>query len=162
MNKNTFKVIILNGLLVGTADILLACASQFIKTGNFPFKIFHFIAGGALGLESSMAGGIGVVFLGMLFHYFIAIFFTFLFFFIFSIIWNKFENNIQLIGFGLLYGSFIGCVMRFVILPFTKLPKAEFDFRDALIGWLILSVAIGIPLSFLAKKYLHQQYLSEE
>ena len=71
-----FKTVLLTGLFVGTTDLLAAYITQWIKTGKFADRMLHYIAGGALGLETSMKGGNGVAFLGLFFHYFIAFAFT--------------------------------------------------------------------------------------
>lgn len=145
-----FKTILLTGLFVGTTDLISAYVTQYIKTGQFAGKMLHFIAGGALGLESSMKGGNAVAFLGLFFHYFIAFAFTLFFFWIFpkfKLLWfNKF-----LIG--MLYAIFVALTMDFIIRLFTSLPWGEFNLSNSLIGWYTLGVILGIPISYSAYQY---------
>lgn len=145
------KTIILTGLFVGTTDIVMAFVSQFVKTGAFAEKMFHYIAGGVLGLGRSMQGGIGVAFLGLCIHYSIAMAFTFLFFWMFPKI--KFLSyNKYLIG--MLYAVFVNLTMQFVILPLTPLPPPdEFILSKAFIGWILLGIVLGIPIVYNTYKY---------
>jgi len=148
--KPFWKTVLLTGLLVGTLDITAAYINQFIKTGKFAGKMFQYIAGGALGLENSMQGGFWVGLLGFFFHYFIAFSFTLLFFIAYPRL--KFLSfNKYLVGF--LYGIFIGAFMTFVVLPLTRLPSNPFVFQKAIVGWLILAVAVGVPVAISASRY---------
>ena len=74
------KAVLLTGLFVGTTDLTSAYVSQWIKTGKYAEKMLNYIAGGALGLETSIPGGNGAALLGLFFHYFISLSFTLLFF----------------------------------------------------------------------------------
>jgi hypothetical protein len=148
--KPFWKTVLLTGLLVGTLDISAAYINQFIKTGKFAGKMFQYIAGGALGLENSIPGGFWIGLLGFFFHYFIAFSFTLLFFVAYPRL--KFLSfNKYLVGF--LYGIFVGAFMTFVVLPLTKLPDNPFVFQKAIVGWLILAVAVGIPVAISASGY---------
>lgn len=145
-----FKTVVLTGLFVGTTDLIAAYVTQYVKTGQFADKMLHYIAGGALGLETSMRGGNGVAFLGLLFHYFIAFAFTLFFFLIFPKL--KFLSyNKYLVG--MLYAVFVAETMRWTILLFTPLPAGSFDLSNALIGWYTLGVVLGIPVVYNTYKY---------
>ena len=149
MNK-FYKTVLLTGLFVGSTDLLYAYTSQFIKTGNFAAKMLQYIAGGALGLETSLQGGNGVAFLGLFFHYFIAMAFTFFFFWIFPKL--KFlAFNKYLVG--MLYGVFVNLTMKFLILPLSFLPKTEFNLGVSLIDWYIFGLVFGVPIAFNAYKF---------
>jgi hypothetical protein len=154
MLKPFYRTILLTGLMVGTADIIAAHIHQFIKTGQFPNKMLQYIAGGALGLENSLDGGFGIQLLGLTFHYIIAFSFTILFFVLFQRL-HLAKYNKYFVGF--LYGPLIGVIMSFVVLPLTKLPNRPFVFQNAIVGWFILSIAIGIPCSIIASKYYSDQ-----
>src|SRR5688572_16619764 len=130
--KSFFKTVLLTGLFVGTTDLIAAFVTQYIKTGKFADKMLHYIAGGALGLDTSMQGGNGVAFLGLLFHYVIAFSFTLFFFLIFPKL--KFLSyNKYLVG--MLYAVFVSETMNNIILPLTLLPSGTFNLPNALIGW---------------------------
>lgn len=148
--KRFWKTVLLTALLVGTLDITAAYINQFIKTGKFAGKMFQYIAGGALGLENSIPGGFWIGLLGFFFHYFIAFSFTLLFFIAYRRL-HFLSFNKYLVGF--LYGIFIGVFMTFVVLPLTKLPNNPFVFQNAIVAWLILAVAVGIPVAISASGY---------
>lgn len=148
--RSFWKTTLLTGLLVGTTDIIAAYISVWSRSGAFPSKMLHYIAGGALGLERSMAGGVGIAILGLLFHYFIAYSWTLFFFLILPRV--KFLSFNKYIV-GLLYGPFVGSIMTFVILPLTPLPPSSFNLQGALIGWLILGVVLGIPIAVSAYRF---------
>jgi hypothetical protein len=146
-----FKAALLTGLFAGTTDILYAFTNSYIKSGNFAEKLFHYLAGGALGLERSMSGGTGVAFLGLFFHYFIAISFTFFFFWIFPrlkfLSWNKYLV-------GMLYGVFVNLAMRLIVYLFTPLPPpAKFLLERQFIDWVIFGIVFGIPIAYNTYKF---------
>jgi hypothetical protein len=145
-----FKTVLLTGLFVGTTDLVAAYVTQWIKTGKFADRMLNYIAGGALGLETSMQGGNSIAFLGLFFHYFIAFAFTLFFFLIFPRL--KFLRfNKYLVG--MLYGVFVSVIMGQVILPITPLPNGPFSLSNSIIGWITLGVVLGIPIAYNAYKY---------
>jgi hypothetical protein len=148
------KTVLLTTLFVGTTDLIAAYLSQYVRTGKFADKMLHYIAGGALGLERSMGGGYWVGLLGLLFHYFIALSFTLLFFIAFRHL-KLLSVNKYLVG--LLYGIFVGAFMSFVVLPLTALPSSPFRLQEAIVGWGILAVALGVPISISANNFYRRQ-----
>lgn len=154
MSTAWIKSVMITGLFVGTTDILAAFISQYIKTGSFAEKMFLFIAGGALGLEQSMSGGFWTELLGLFFHYFIALFFTALFFFFYPK-WKSTSTNIYLTG--ILYGVFVNLAVRYIILPFTPLPSQPFILSIAFIDWMVLGLVLGIPIVYFADKFYDAQ-----
>ena len=81
--KPFYKAIFLTTFVAGTVELLSAFLVQYLKTGKFAAKLIHYIAGGALGLDTLMKGGSEMIFLGLFFHYFTAFSFTLFFFLIF-------------------------------------------------------------------------------
>lgn len=150
MRRRFIKTVILTGLFVGTTDILLAYISQYIKTGQYAAGMLKYIAGGALGLKTSMAGGNGVAFLGLFFHYFIAMSFTLLFFLVFPRLKFLWYNKYLV---GMLYAVFVALMVNQVILPLTPLPKNNFNLSNSVTGWILLGVVLGIPIAYNAYKY---------
>jgi hypothetical protein len=145
-----FKAVLLTGLFVGTTDLLAAYITQWIKTGKFADRMLHYIAGGALGLETSMKGGNWVALLGLFFHYFIAFAFTLLFFLVFprlKFLW--FDKHLV----GMLYAVFVALMMGEVILPITPLPTGSFSLEHSVVGWITLGVVLGIPIAYNAYKF---------
>ena len=142
------KRILLTTLIAGTLDILAAYINIYIRTGHLSKHMFQYIAGGALGLKNSLNGGIPVILLGIFFHYFITFSFTLSFFLLYRK--NRvFGINPYLAA--LFLGIFIWAGMNLVVLPLSALPTGNFDLGKALIDALILSVAIGLPVSMSAR-----------
>lgn len=150
MRPGLFKTILLTGLLVGTLDLTAAYISQWIKTGAYSAGMLKYIAGGALGLETSMKGGNGVAFLGLLFHYFIAMSFTVLFFLVFPRLKFLWYDKYLV---GVLYAVFVALVVNQLILPLTPLPTKPFDLSFAVQGWFVLALALGIPIAVRAYRF---------
>jgi hypothetical protein len=149
--RNLLKTILLTGLFVGTTDILLAFVSSFASSGNFPEKMLNRIAGAAIGLERSLEIGTPAAFLGLFFHYFIAMSWTAFFFVIFPKL-NFLRFNKYLVG--MLYAVFINLVMAYIILPMTTLPGGNpFILPRAFVGWVLLGVVLGIPIVYNTYKY---------
>ena len=70
----SFKTILKAALIVGTLDILAACAQFYFKTGKTPFKpVLTFVASGLLGKEAFTQGD-SMVLVGLVIHYCIATF----------------------------------------------------------------------------------------
>ncbi|MDQ6762739.1 MAG: hypothetical protein M3015_08930 [Bacteroidota bacterium] len=143
--SKTFKA----GLLVGTLDISAAFLQSFIKTGKGPAGVLKYIASGAFG-NAAFSGGAGMIICGLLFHYIIAIFFTFFFFLIFAKLYSALKSKFLI---ALLYGVFMWAFMKFIVVPLSATPKFPFDWTNAVIGIAILIICISLPLSFIAYRY---------
>jgi hypothetical protein len=149
--KPFYKAILLTTFVAGTLDLLSAFLVQYLKTGQFAAKLFHYIAGGALGLETSMKGGAEMIFLGLFFHYVIAFCFTLFFFLIFPKL-PFLQINKYLTAF--LYGIFISLVMELIVLPLSRLPlSSTIDWPAKLIATGVLILALGLPISLRAFTY---------
>jgi hypothetical protein len=148
--KPFIKRVLLTAALAGTLDILSAYANGFIHTHHLSRKMFNFIAGGALGLKDALSGGVGVVLLGVFFHYFIAFSFTLFFF----LVYRKFRLSlVNPYVMALLYGLFVWAVMNLIVLPLSLLPSSPFSIQKAVVDLLILSVMIGLPVSLSAQRF---------
>lgn len=144
------KAVLFATLIAGLMDITSAYIDVYIRTGHISTKMFQYIAGGALGLDTSLKGGLGVQALGLCIHFFLAFSYTLAFFLIYPKLHLQ-QFNKYLVGF--IYGFLVGMFMTFIVLPLTKLPHNPFDFAKALKAWLILAFMLGIPVSFIANRY---------
>ncbi len=142
------------GLLVGTLDISAAFVQYYIKTGKSPTNVLTYIASAVFGNEA-FAGGNMIMLWGLIFHFCVALSFTFFFFLIFKQLYAVVKNKIII---AVLYGAFMWSVMQFLVLPLTNAPKLTFKLENAVIAILILIICIGIPLSFIAGKYHKQKH----
>jgi hypothetical protein len=136
------------GLLAGALDISCALVSYSIKTHKDPVRVFYFIASALFGKEA-YDGGITMIIIGALMHFLIAAAFTIFFFLIYPRL-SFLSRSVLLTA--ILYGVFVWAIMNLVMLPLlhTATPVKT---QDILLGMAILIVAIGLPLSYFAKKF---------
>lgn len=149
------KVFLL-GLFAGTLDIIAAFIDAYVSYGSFPGIVLNGITTAAVGYSPGLPYSINAL-LGLGIHLFIAQGFTMLFYCCYPFI-KKMLRNDWLIG--ILYGIFIWAFMRFVILPaFSHIKFTDFEIRKAIKPAMILVIAIGLPLSFLTKRFYLQKTL---
>ncbi|THU41143.1 hypothetical protein FAM09_03240 [Niastella caeni] len=152
-SKPILKTIAWVGLLVGTLDITAACTHAYLARGIAPVRVLRFIASGAFG-KAAFEGVWLMPLLGLLFHYFIAYSFTALFFWLHPNVKLMSKNRVIT---AVVYCIFIYVVMNMLVLPLTKIPAITFNLEKAIIATLILIVAIGLPLSFIASKFFQDR-----
>lgn len=133
------------GLVVGSLDISAACIQYFIKTGKGPAGVLKFVASGVFG-KDAFTNNTVMIFMGLLFHFIIAMLFTFFFFWLTAKIPGLLKIKVLT---GIVYGVFIWTVMNVIILPLSNTPPLPFKITNAAIAAFILIVCIGIPLAFL-------------
>ena len=157
MRKSFFASALTAGLIAGLLDITGACISAYIKSEGVttPMKVLRYVASGAVDPKTFSSPALLALF-GLLVHFFIAISFTFLFFFLAKQIPSLVKYPIPI---GILYGIFVWAAMRFVILVNLSRHKQKpivtgEDFQNAAIAAGILVVCIGIPVALLARKYV--------
>ena len=141
--------ILWSGLLVGTLDMAAALIHYVIVTNNDPTSVLKYIASSVYGNEA-YAGGSRMVVAGLLIHFCIALSFTLMFFMIYPFLKMRIPNPVIT---GILYGCFIWIVMNLLVLPLTQVNQGTLQLIPSVTGILILIVAIGIPLSLVARRY---------
>lgn len=141
INKKSIRA----GFIVGTLDITAACIQYFIKTGKGPAGVLKFVASGVFG-KAAFTDGIAMPLAGLCFHFTVAFFFTFFFFWLTGKIPSLLKTRL-LTGIG--YGIFVWTVMNMVVLPLSNTPPIPFKILNAAIAASILIICIGIPLAFL-------------
>lgn len=143
--KSRWKAIAVAGLVAGTLDLIGAVTVYQVN----PMQVLKFIASGAFGV-GALSGGPAMVVWGIVFHYVIAFSWTIIFFLLFPsfpfLSRNKYVT-------GSLYGIFIWIVMNMIVIPLSAVPQASFNLRSAVIGALILIVAVGLPIAILTHRY---------
>jgi len=150
MNRlNNLQLILLSGLLVATLDITAACTDYFIATGKGPEGVLRFVASGVFGKEA-FTGSSAMLAWGLLFHYIIAFSFTIFFFWLYPKI--KFMSAYPILT-AVVYGIFMWVITTRIVMPLSNTPPGTFHFWKAMKAILILVIMIGLPLSFIAKKY---------
>jgi len=145
-SRNLLFTILWAGLLVGYLDITAAIINFMFNSDKSPKVIFNYIASAAFGNQRAYSEK-SMVFLGILFHFFVAYSFTIFFFLIYPRL-NFLSNNRLLTG--ILYGCFVWFIMNILVVPNSHIGKYPQMVPKTLIQVGILIVAIGIPLSYIA------------
>jgi hypothetical protein len=147
------KAILITGLIAGTLDIITA----FIVYQANPVRMLQGIAGGAIGRDTAMAGGVPMAAFGLVIHYLIAMAWTVLFFLIYPRLKFLLSKNIILTG--LLYGVVVWLGMNLIVIPYlSTIPQGSFNWVGVSKGMAILMVMVGLPVAVLA----HRFYSSKE
>jgi hypothetical protein len=144
------RLVIFAALIAGTLDILSACVYFTIVTDGQPLShLFAYISSGVFGRDA-FGGHPAMPWWGLLFHYIIAFIWTF----IFLLIYPKIPDLRKYpVATGLVYGFIVWSLMQFVVLPLSHVPHGPLRLTHALINIAILMVMIGLPLSFIARRY---------
>lgn len=158
VSKSFFKTALLTGLIAGILDLAGATISFMITNGRFPKKILEFIAGGAFG-PGAMNEVPAMKLWGLLFHFFIAVVFAFVYFFIYPKV-KFFQKNIFLSA--VLYGLFVWAVMNMLVLPLSAYhsPVIPTNIKETAKGAFILMLCIGLPVAAGARLY-HRKNISK-
>ena len=161
MRRSFFASALVAGLVAGALDITAACVQVYIKSGTTPSQVLKYVASGGLG-KDALTGGPMMAVWGLVFHFIIAISFTFLFFFLARMIPSLVKYPLLT---GIIYGVFVWSAMRFIILPYisTLHPKPIIGseaIKNAVIAAAIIVVCVGIPVVLFAKKYVRANVLT--
>jgi len=156
MKRSFFVSALTAGLVAGTLDITAACIQVYLKNGTTPAKVLRYVASGVFGKEAT-SGGTTMALWGLLFHFIIAISFTFFFFFLAKQIPSLVKYPIPI---AIVYGVFVWAFMRYITIPYlSQIPSRPFVLKDQAIAATILVVCIGLPDALLAKRYFKTKYL---
>ncbi|MEN9685026.1 MAG: hypothetical protein RLZZ28_812 [Bacteroidota bacterium] len=148
MNKLFSAKHLLAGLLVGTLDITAASIQYFIKTGKNPSGVLRYVASGAFGSDA-FTGGNAMLVWGLVFHFMIALCFSFLFFWLTARLPALLNYKIAT---ACVYGILMWSAMKYLVLPFSKIPASPFNLANAAIAIAILVICIALPLASIAGK----------
>lgn len=145
---SAFQAIAFAGFVAGTLDILAAILLTVLRGGE-PLKMFQFIASGLFG-SAAFAGGWVHGIYGLIFHYCIAMIWAIIFF---ATVRKFFILRRHALLTGILFGVVVWLIMNLVILPLSATPPLPFKLESAIIGALVLVLAIGLPFSYLFRRY---------
>jgi hypothetical protein len=147
-----WKIIAGATLLVGTLDLSDAFIFYSFR-GVTPIRILQGIASGALG-RAAFGMGHRSALLGLFFHFFIAFSATT----VFLLASRKLPLARHPWLYGGLFGTALYIVMNYVVLPLSKIGLRPTPPLIPLInGVAALVFCIGIPLAFIARRYIPQQ-----
>ena len=157
MRRSFFTSALIAGLVAGALDIIAACVQAWLKTETAPIHVLRSVASGAVD-PKTFSSPVLLALLGLLIHFFIAISFAFLFFFMAKQIPSLVKYPLLI---GIVYGLFVWATMRFIILPYIsrlKLKPIEGSeaIKNAAIAAAIIVVFVGIPIALLAKRYVRR------
>jgi hypothetical protein len=142
--------ILWSGFLVGGLDIIAAFINTWFPYHVGPTVVLRFIASGLLG-RAAFGGGNEMAVYGLIIHFLIAYTFTTFYFAFYRR--AKFMSKSNWLLNGVIYGILIWLVMNLVVVPNTLIPKGHFKVSQVAIGMGILIVMIGLPLSYITKRY---------
>jgi len=141
-------VFILTWLIAGSLDLTAAVLFFISTTKQHPAVLIKAITSAALG-PGAFNGGAGMVILGLIFHYLIAMIWTAFYFLVFSY-WYR---EVSVFAGALAYGMFVWVIMNLVVLPLSKVQPRPFSPIAALINIVILILAIGVPCAYASKYF---------
>jgi uncharacterized membrane protein YagU involved in acid resistance len=141
-------IIIISWLIAATLDFVLASLLFISQTRQNPAILLKGITSAAIG-PRAMQGGMGMAWAGLAFHYFIALCWTV---FYFAVMPRLFACNAMLTN-AVVFGMFTWVMMMIVVVPLSKTAARPSTTLMAIINILILIVAIGFPLAYIAQHY---------
>jgi len=155
MRRSFFASALTAGLIAGALDITAACLQAYLKNGTAPAQVLRYVASGAVDPKTFSSPAL-LTLAGLLVHFFIAISFTFLFFFLAKQIPSLIKYPIPI---GILYGILVWAAMRFIILAnFSRHKQKPIEgaeaIKNAAIAAGIIVICVGIPVALLARKYV--------
>ena len=159
------KAVLFTGLLAGTLDASAASIQYYINTGNHPARVFRYIASAVFGAQTKTGDLYGWAGIGLFFHYLIATIWALFFFLFYRPVKKMFANKFVA---GVVYGLFVWCVMNLLVVPLAlhtdlgvqaKNLFSQARIKNSLIAMGILIVAIGLPISLMAKRYYTKKEL---
>jgi uncharacterized membrane protein YagU involved in acid resistance len=142
------RTIISATIIVGILDAIAAIVVYGLFNHFTPVAIYQFVASGVLG-NASYSGGLGTALLGLVFHFFIAFAFSWLYVRLSpSIPWLNKKSTAA----GLIYGLFVWVIMNGVVIPLTKIPPSPFNLVSVIsIAWHM--ILVGLPIALLVREY---------
>jgi hypothetical protein len=148
--RSPVKVILLAGITAGCLDLFTAILVYAVVLHKVPaMQLLQGIASGVFG-KDAYSGGTTMAVFGIIFHFVIAFCWVIFYFILYANV--AFLRKHQLVS-GILYGFFIWAVMNLGVLPIVLHRRGPIAFDAFLVGALILVVMIGIPVSYIAKRY---------
>ncbi len=151
-SPSKLRFIAITALIAGTLDITAACVQSYLVSGRTPDFVLKFVASGVWGTDA-FSGGTGIVVAGLIFHFFIALSWTILFF----AVYNSLKlYRLHTVLAGVSYGIFVWLLMNLVVLPLSNTPPLSFSWKGSPISAAIIVVAIGLPIAYGAAAFYKQ------
>jgi hypothetical protein len=146
------KQIFITTFIAGCLDITGACTQAYLSRSITPDVLLKYIASGFFG-KDAFTGGFGMMIIGLLVHFVIVFACTVSFFLLYPKL--KFLRHIIVIN-SLLIALVASTVTNLVIIPMSNITATPINYSRAMIGFAILFICIGLPISISAKKFYTQ------
>jgi hypothetical protein len=147
-----FRSAFISGIIVGILDGTAASVNAYLARGISPAAVFRYVASGAFGKEAFTMSE-SVVIYGLIFHFIIAIAWTFLFYALATRIRFLTTNWLPA---GLGYGVLVWIGMNAVVLPLSKVAPLVYRLVPTTIMIGIHMFVIGLSVSYLASRYFRR------
>ncbi len=147
--RSSTRFILLAGLMVGTLDGTAAVIDFVLSTHRNPAVVFRYIASGLAG-TNAFSGGHSFTLLGVVLHYLIAMSWTAAFFLLYPKTKMLRGNPV---GTGVLYACVVWLVMNLAVRPLSRVPTIPWTLLRVTKSYVILILAVGLPVTFTASKY---------
>lgn len=152
------RAILLTALVAGILDLTIGILGYYVMiNGYLPENISTYMKNvlryiSSAAFEKDAGSDSTMELAGILFHFFIALSFTWFYFLIYPSI-RLFHRSI--LASTVLYGLFVWAVMNMLIVPLSKLdtPFIPADLKKALFQAFVLMLCIALPVTIGAKKY---------
>lgn len=132
------------GIIAGTLDITQA---SLLFGWRIPFSI----AAGLIGTQAAQRGGIGIYFLGLLLHFFIACSAAAAYYAASRKL--RFLAEYPLIC-GLFFGAAVEDFMNLIVLPLSALhARGPYELQDLILGLIIHMIVIGLPIAYSVRRF---------
>lgn len=148
-SASAVKTLLWSGLIAGVLDSMAGVIVYYIYFNLNPLQVLQFIASGIYGPEAINSGP-GMVIIGLLIHFLIA--------YVCAVIYFLAYPKIRLLGryvhsSGLAFGLGIWLVMNLLVLPYSNIPKSEFDAGLVIIGIIWHMMLVGWPIAVITKNH---------
>lgn len=143
------SAVLLTGCIVGVLDGAAALLNAWFKAGVTPANVFKYIASALFG-RAAFYGGWEMVATGVVLHFLIAVFWSFLFFMLYPVV-PLLRRNKWLVGAA--YGLLVWVVMNLAVLPLTLVVQAKFNWQAMVTGWAFHILLVGIPIVLMARRW---------
>lgn len=147
-NQNGSLAILAGGLIAGTMDILAAFLNWGLK-GARPERVLQGIASGWLGRDA-FSGGYATVWMGLAFHFLIAITAAAVFYYASRRIGFMLSN---VYAAGALYGVLVYGFMYWVVIPLSRIQRGPFSWKATIVAVITHIVCVGLPIALSVKKF---------
>lgn len=144
-----WKPILKATALAGTLDIAAAFIQAYLGSHTMPGTVLKYIASGLFG-SSAMAGGAGMMIVGLLVHFLIAFACTGIFFVLYPSL--RFLKRSHIAN-ALLIALTAWVVTRLLIVPLSHVQSGALTLSKAAMAIGILFLCVGLPVSMAAGRY---------